>query len=587
MTDIMKKRVVRITIGIIAVIVVGALGVFVSKNANLFKAELAKTTPTAGNASGSGLYIPDVYKTPSPKSTDTIAVMVQGPGPQGICVQGFTGDFQFNPQQITFDASPLTIAGGFGGYHSLVPTDTTVTNTNATLSNLHIKFGGVSPVHFDPDAMVFSLKLSVNTGLSVSDPINITPANTTISKKNFTSGSCGGSATSQAITVSAGKITVAAPSCGDSMVNGTEQCEGANLNSKTCANAPGSPGPLGTLSCKADCSFNVSACVAAASCGDGIVNGADQCDDGNVANGDGCSSGCQKEANWSCSGTPSLCQCSAGYTLVGQACVLTNICTTNPCGANSTCTSTGVGTNTCACNSGYSGDSSGKNCVSKPTCSESDLCDPWSACDASGAKARTCNKTPTTCNAPAVAPATNGTCDCGTTASNWNCPDWSATCPQSGTEARSCTPINCVGSAGNKSTMENRTCTPPVATNVTNCPATILGSDTKARPNMLLRGPAASEDWKVDEGTSNVQVAVGGGSAIVSNLTIGRHSVTANNGAACTFTVDCYTSIDTANARKAIGSTDPAKLLLYDYNGGGTIDVADKIAIFQATKSCN
>jgi len=585
----MKNRGAKIAIGVVAVIVVGALSVFVSKNANLFKAELGKTTPTAGNASGAGLYIPDVYKAPSPRSADTIAVKVQSPGPQGICVQGFTGDFQFNPQQVTFDASPLAIASGFGGYHSLIPTDMTVTNTDATHSNLHIKFGGVTPVHFDPDAMVFSLKLSVNAGLNVSDSINITPANISISKKSYVGNSCTGSATSQTITVSAGKITVAAPSCGDSMVNGTDQCEGANLNSKNCGNAPGSPGPLGTLSCKADCSFDISACVAAASCGDGIVNGTDQCDDivGTPVSGDGCSSGCQREANWSCSGTPSVCQCSVGYSQVGQACLLTDMCTTNPCGANSTCTKGAPGEYTCACNETYAGDLSGKNCQLKPTCTESQLCDPWSACDVSAAKTRTCNKTkPSTCNLPAVSYPITGTCNCAT-AADWDCaPAWTpAVCDQTGIQTRSCSAINCLGTGGKPATSQS--CDKPVATNVTNCPATILAANAKVRPNMLLKGPAGAMDWKVDGSASNVQVALSGGSAIISDLPIGDHYVTANNGAACTFKVDCYTSIDTANARKSIGSTDPVKLLLYDYDGNGAIEVADKIAIFQATKSCN
>ena len=104
---------------------------------------------------------------------------------------------------------------------------------------------------------------------------------------------------------------------------------------------------------------------------------------------------------------------------------------------------------------------------------------------------------------------------------------------------------------------------------------------------MLLMGPPNSTGWTVDGSTANVKDTTGGGSATISNLSIGNHSVVVSNGAPCTFTVDCYTSIDVANARSAIGSTDPVKLLLYDFNGDGAITKEDKLAIYEASKSCN
>ncbi|MEI8229910.1 MAG: beta-propeller fold lactonase family protein [Candidatus Peregrinibacteria bacterium] len=42
-------------------------------------------------------------------------------------------------------------------------------------------------------------------------------------------------------------------------------------------------------------------------CGDTITNGTEQCEDGNAIDGDGCSSMCVIESGWTCSGTPSVC----------------------------------------------------------------------------------------------------------------------------------------------------------------------------------------------------------------------------------------------------------------------------------------
>lgn len=46
--------------------------------------------------------------------------------------------------------------------------------------------------------------------------------------------------------------------CGNGMIDGMEACDGANLNAKTCADFGGMAAQ--TLSCKADCTFDTSAC---------------------------------------------------------------------------------------------------------------------------------------------------------------------------------------------------------------------------------------------------------------------------------------------------------------------------------------
>jgi cysteine-rich repeat protein len=48
-------------------------------------------------------------------------------------------------------------------------------------------------------------------------------------------------------------------------------------------------------------------CDVAPFCGDGIIAGAEMCDDNGSLDGDGCDSTCQVEANYNCTGTPSVC----------------------------------------------------------------------------------------------------------------------------------------------------------------------------------------------------------------------------------------------------------------------------------------
>lgn len=62
--------------------------------------------------------------------------------------------------------------------------------------------------------------------------------------------------------------------CGDGVVDGSENCDGTDLGGTDCA-AQGYD--AGTLACNADCTFDVSACTMA-NCGDGVLNGKEICD---------------------------------------------------------------------------------------------------------------------------------------------------------------------------------------------------------------------------------------------------------------------------------------------------------------------
>ena len=71
--------------------------------------------------------------------------------------------------------------------------------------------------------------------------------------------------------------------CGDGIVQFNEDCDGANLNNKTCLDFGATT--AGGLACTSACTFDKSGCTAY--CGDGKVEGIEQCDGTNL-NGMSC-----------------------------------------------------------------------------------------------------------------------------------------------------------------------------------------------------------------------------------------------------------------------------------------------------------
>jgi len=77
------------------------------------------------------------------------------------------------------------------------------------------------------------------------------------------------------------------PICGDGVLNGSEQCDGTDLSGETCSSQGFGGG--GSLACDGSCNFfDTSACITEY-CGDGVLNGSEQCD-GTDLNGETCSS---------------------------------------------------------------------------------------------------------------------------------------------------------------------------------------------------------------------------------------------------------------------------------------------------------
>jgi hypothetical protein len=70
-----------------------------------------------------------------------------------------------------------------------------------------------------------------------------------------------GSGAVGASTSTGGVLVRPSPLCGNGIVEAGEDCDGRDLQRVTCAEATMSPGAVGTLTCNADCTFNVSGCA--------------------------------------------------------------------------------------------------------------------------------------------------------------------------------------------------------------------------------------------------------------------------------------------------------------------------------------
>lgn len=90
-----------------------------------------------------------------------------------------------------------------------------------------------------------------------------------------TTGGTGGAGASGGSGGSGGATT-----CGNGVIDGAEECDGAELGAQTCVTLEFDEG---TLACSPTCTFDITACVAYG-CGDGIINEEESCDGTQLAN---------------------------------------------------------------------------------------------------------------------------------------------------------------------------------------------------------------------------------------------------------------------------------------------------------------
>ena len=144
-------------------------------------------------------------------------------------------------------------------------------------------------------------------------------------------------------------VAASAPTCGDGEIEGNEQCDGDNLDGKTCADYKGR-GATGSLSCDATtCQIISTACVAPVinTCGNGQLDDGEECDvdsSNQLVFADGISCNAYHAG---AQGTPLCESCHAVYvnacTWGGEGGVSTNNAVVEQCG-----TLTVTGSDTCS-----------------------------------------------------------------------------------------------------------------------------------------------------------------------------------------------------------------------------------------------
>jgi hypothetical protein len=130
------------------------------------------------------------------------------------------------------------------------------------------------------------------------------------------------------------------PECGDGERNGTEACEGADLDGETCESI-GQGFIGGDLACDGECDFDTSGCTSPPDCGNGVIEGSEECDGAQLGGAT-----CQTEGF--SSGTIS---CTAGCALDTSDCFT---CGNNVIEADEECDGSALGGATCT-NLGHDG----------------------------------------------------------------------------------------------------------------------------------------------------------------------------------------------------------------------------------------
>ncbi len=166
--------------------------------------------------------------------------------------------------------------------------------------------------------------------------------------------------------------------CGNDKIDGTDVCDGKDLGGKTCKELGFGEG---ALACKTDCSgYDTSDCSPAETCGDDKVNGTDVCD-GNDLDGKSCTDFNYSDGTLACLANCSdfdLSKCTGKIECGNDKIDGTDVCDGKDLGGK-TCKELGFGEGSLACKTDCSGyDTSG--CSPAETCGDdkvngADVCD--------------------------------------------------------------------------------------------------------------------------------------------------------------------------------------------------------------------
>jgi fibro-slime domain-containing protein len=143
-----------------------------------------------------------------------------------------------------------------------------------------------------------------------------TPRDIPVVVVNLDAASTRETASTSCVVVDGSTICVSA-TCGNGILEGAEECDDGNTN----------PGDGCTSDCKLEsdwaCPTPGAPCISTVVCGDGRISGNEACDDHNAVGGDGCSADCgQVEPGWVCPAPGVRCQpkCGDGIKVGYEAC---------------------------------------------------------------------------------------------------------------------------------------------------------------------------------------------------------------------------------------------------------------------------
>jgi cysteine-rich repeat protein len=114
-----------------------------------------------------------------------------------------------------------------------------------------------------------------------------------------------------------GSVDLPQSTCGNGVLDGTEQCDDGNLESGDGCSR------ICQIESNYDCPQAGQPCRNLAVCGNGVVTSDESCDDGNTQSSDGCSADCKTvESGWQCRvpGKPCTPKCGDGILSGSEAC---------------------------------------------------------------------------------------------------------------------------------------------------------------------------------------------------------------------------------------------------------------------------
>ena len=221
--------------------------------------------------------------------------------------------------------------------------------------------------------------------------------------------------------------------CNDGKKDANESCDGADLGGKTCADFAGA-GATGTLTCKDDCSFDSSACVAASACNnDGKIDASEACD-GSDFGGKTC-------ADFKGAGATGTLAC-ANCVIDSSACVAAQ---PTGCESDDDCAAEADGKTKC--------DETDKVCV-KPTTDPE--CTTDADCTGREDGKTKCDTTDKVCVAPATTPECTTDADCaGREDGKTKCDDTDKVCVAPATTPECTTDADCANREDGKTKCDD------------------------------------------------------------------------------------------------------------------------------------